>query len=103
MIKDQEGVIAARDRLIDLRRMVEKIKSDSKLNQRQRSIELAGIRGLIEEIELEIRQYQLVHLQEKLNQLQARAASTTPAEMPELVTQIISAMQELTQTLQPAA
>jgi hypothetical protein len=103
MIKDREGIIAARDRLVDLRRMVEKIKSDPKLNQRQRSIELAGVRGLIEEIELEIRQYQLAHLQEKLNQLQARAASTTPDEMPELVAQVISAMQELTQTLQPAA
>jgi hypothetical protein len=103
MINDHEAFMAAQDRLVDLRRMVEKIKTDSQLNQRQRAVELAGVRGLIDEIETEVRQYQLALLQARLNQLQARVAATTPAEMPELVAQIISAMQELTQTLQPAA
>jgi len=102
MIKDHEAFMAAQDRLVDLRRMVEKIKTDSQLNQRQRAVELAGVRGLIDEIETEVRQYQLALLQTRLNQLQARVAATTPADMPELVAQVISAMQELTRILQPA-
>jgi hypothetical protein len=102
MIQDQEGLVAARDRLADLLTMRKKIESDLKLNHRQRASELAGVRGIIEEIEHEIRQYHLAQLQERLNQLQVRAVTAPPAEMPELVSQVIAAVQELTEALQPA-
>jgi hypothetical protein len=103
MITDQEGLLAASDRLAELRGMLQKISSDSKLNARQRSTELAGVRGLIQEIEQEVRQYHLAQLQERLGQLHARAATTSPTEMPELVSQLIATMQEFTQVMQPAA
>jgi len=102
MITDQEGLFAACDRLAELRGMLQKISSDPKLNSRQRSTELAGVRGLAQEIEQEVRQYHIGQLQKRLNQLQARAATTSPAEMPEIVSQLIAAMQEFTQVMQPA-
>jgi len=103
MIKNHEGFLAAHARLLELRALREKIESDPKLNHRQRSSELAGVKGLIAEIERDVRSYHLSCLQERLQQLQARAAATSPGEMPELVSQIIVAVQDLTQALQPAA
>lgn len=103
MILDQEEATAARERLTELRELRQKILSDAKLNPRQRATELAGVRGLMQEIDLDIRQYHLAQLQDRLNRLQARAANTAPSEMPELVSQVIAAMQEMTQVMQPAA
>jgi len=103
MIIDQQELIATRDRLVELRELQQKILSDPKLNPRQRATELAGVRGLMQQIDRDVRSYHLTHLQERLSQLQARAVNTAPAEMPELVSQVVAAMQELTQTIQPAA
>ncbi len=103
MILDQQELTAARERLVELRELQQKVLSDLKLNPRQRSTELAGVRGLMQEIDLDIRQYHLVQLQDRLNRLQARAVNTAPAEIPELVSQVIAAMQEMTQVMQPAS
>lgn len=103
MIIDQQGLLAARDRLVELRELQQKILSDTKLNPRQRATELAGVRGLMQEIDRDMRSYQLLQLQKRLSQLQTRAVNTAPTEMPELVSQLVAAMQELTQTLQPTA
>lgn len=103
MIIDQQELFAARDRLAELRELQQKILSDPKLNPRQRATELAGVRGLMQEIDRDLRSYQLQQLQKRLSQLQARAVTTAPTEMPELVSQLAAAMQELTQALQPAA
>ena len=61
------------------------------------------MRGLMQEIDREVRQYHLAQLQNRLDQLQVRAVNTSPAEMPELVSQLIAAMQELMEVMQPAA
>jgi hypothetical protein len=103
MIIDQQELLATRDRLAELRELQQKILSDTKLNPRQRSTELAGVRSLMQEIDRDLRSYHLTQLQERLRQLQVRAANTTPAEVPELVSQLVAAMQELTQAMQPAA
>jgi hypothetical protein len=59
MIENHEGYLAAHARLLELCALREKVESDPKLNQRQRSSELAGVNGLIAEIERDVRRYDL--------------------------------------------
>ena len=102
MIENSENLLAAQDRLRELQNLKMKIEADPNLNHRQRMSELAGLRSISAEIERDIRQYQLSDIENKLGELQIIAEKTSPAEMPKLVPQVITAMQELARAMRPA-
>jgi hypothetical protein len=84
-----------------LRQRAETVEADSEKDILFKEMELAGVRGMIAQMEKEVRAYNLSRLQEILKELQARSQSTPPERLPELFGQMLGAMNEFTTAIQP--
>ncbi len=101
MIENQEGLVVSQEQLAMLRAWEERIGNDLKLDSRLKESKLAGIRGLMAEIEREIHVYNMSRLQNTLDELEQKAQKISVEQLPMLLSQTIGAIRELTKTLQP--
>jgi hypothetical protein len=101
MIENQEQLDFSIEQLAKLRQRAQKIEADPAKDILFKEMELAGIRGMIAQIEKEIRLYNLARLRETLQELQIRSRTTTPEKLPELFAQTLGAIEEFTVALQP--
>jgi hypothetical protein len=81
--------------------MEERVVNHPDRDPRLKKSELAGIRGMIAQIEREIRVYNLSRLQNSLNELEEQAHHLSVEQLPELLSQKIRAMREVANALQP--
>jgi hypothetical protein len=68
MIETQEGLVVSQQQLARLRAMEERAVNDPNLHPRLKESKLAGIRGMITQIEEEIRVYRMSHLPNSINE-----------------------------------
>jgi hypothetical protein len=101
MIENQEQLLFSQDRLEKLKSWEKRAVDDLTLDPRLKESKLAGIRGIMAEIEREIRVYNMSRLQNTLEELEERAQKISVEQLPVLLSQTIRAMRELTNTLQP--
>jgi len=101
MITNFEQLEFSIQQLEKLRARTHKIEADPAKNVLFKEMELAGVRGMIEQIEKEVRSYNLTRLRETLKELQSRSRVTSPEELPELFALMLGAIDEFTATLQP--
>lgn len=84
-----------------LRQHAQEIEADPVEDILFKEMELAGVNGMIAQIEKEIRLYNLARFRETLQELQLRSRTTPPEKLPELFAQTLGAMEEFTVSLQP--
>jgi hypothetical protein len=101
MIENQEQLDFSIEQLVKLRQRAQKIEADPAKDILFKETELAGVRGMIAQIEKEIRLYNLACLRETLQQLQLRSRTSPPEKLPELFAQTLGAIEEFTVALQP--
>ncbi len=100
MIETSEQALFSIQQLEKLRQRAQVIEADSKKDILLKEMELSGIRGTIEQIEKELRFYNLVSLRETLKDLQTRSQKASPEELPLFFTQMLGAMDKFTKAMQ---
>jgi hypothetical protein len=101
MIENEEQLVHSQQQLARLRVMEERVVNNPDRHPRLKKSELAGIRSMIAQIEREIRLYNLSRLQSSINELEEQAQKSSIEQLPELLSQKIRTMRELTDALQP--
>ncbi len=101
MITTTEQFDFSFQQLDKLRQRAQAIEADSAKDILFKEMELAGVRGMIIQIEKEIRAYNLSRFQDTLTDLQIRSQTMSPEELPKLFTQMIGAMKDFTTAVQP--
>lgn len=101
MITTSEQFDFSIQQLDKLRQRAQTVEADSAKDILFKEMELAGVRGMITQIEKEVRSYNLARLQETLKELQIRSRSTPPEQIPELFGKMLGAMTEFTTAMQP--
>jgi hypothetical protein len=101
MIENQEQLVHSQQQLVRLRAMEERVVNNPDRHPRLKKSELAGIRGMITQIEREIRIYNLSRLQNSVNELEEQAQKLNVAELPALLSQKIRIIREATAAMQP--
>ncbi len=101
MIENSEQLNFSQQQLDKLRQHAQEIEADPTEDVLFKEMELAGVNGMIAQIEKEIRLYNLGRLRETLQELQLRSRTTPPEKLPELFAQTLGAMEEFTVSLQP--
>jgi hypothetical protein len=101
MIENQEQLLFSQDRLEKLKSWEKRAVDDLTLDPRLKESKLAGIRGLMAEIEREIYVYNMSRLQNTLDELEQKAQKISIEQVPALLSQTIRAMRELTNAIQP--
>jgi len=101
MIETYEGLILSQEQLAKLRAWEKDLVNDLDQHPRGKESKLAGIRGMIAQIEQEIRAYNLSRLQSSINELEEQAQKINLEQLPELVSQKVRALREAADALQP--
>jgi hypothetical protein len=101
MIENLKQLEFSLEQLDKLRQRAKKIEADQSKDVLFKEMELAGVRGMIAQIEKEIRFYNFSRLRETLKVLQVQSRTTPPEQLPDLFAQMLGAMEEFTATMQP--
>lgn len=101
MIENLEHLDFSMQQLDKLRQRAQKIEADQSKDILFKEMELSGVRSMIAQIEKDIRIYNFTRLRETLKELQIQSRTTPPEQLPELFSQMLSAMEEFTATMQP--
>jgi len=101
MIENLEHLEFSLQQLDELRQRAQKIEANQSKDILFKEMELAGVRGMIAQIEKEVRFYNFTRLRETLKELQIQSRTTPPEQLPELFAQMLGAMDEFTATMQP--
>lgn len=99
MIHNDEELSIARERLQDLERRVEQIVSDPDKSRRAKEMELAGVRGMIFQIEQETRAYQLSSIQQSIHAIQNELESGESTELSVVVSKTLKILEEMTNVI----
>ncbi|MDP6117597.1 MAG: hypothetical protein QGF00_13050 [Planctomycetota bacterium] len=95
MTENEQEIDIARSRLKDLRIQAERIVTDSDKLRRVKDMELAGIHGMIEQVENEIRELISSDLREQVGELRSRLHSEDPQALGEIVDGALDVVEQL--------
>ena len=95
MTTDEHGIQIARERLEGLRRQAERIVIDPQKPRRIKDMELAGVNGMIEQVESEIRVLSLGVVCERVDALRARLRDGTSADLGEVMDCALDLVEQL--------
>lgn len=101
MIQDVKELEISKRRLCELQARVEHIVTHPKKGRRIKEMELAGVLGMIQQIQQEIRSYELIQIQESIHLLKDELQRIEPANLPKLVFRTLDVLEEVTNVLQP--
>ncbi len=103
MIENLAQLHASLQQLDKLRRHAQEIEADPAEDVLFKEMELAGVNGVIAQIEKEVRLYNLARFRETLQELQLRSRTAPPEKLPELFEQTLGAMESFAVAMQPIA
>ena len=103
MIQDVNELEISKSRLSQLQARVENIVTHPKKSRRIKEMELAGVLGMIQQIQQEIRSYELTQIQRSIHVLKDELQKTEAANLPKLVFQTLDVLEEVTNVLQPVS
>lgn len=101
MIENLEQLNFSRQQLDKLRQHAQEIEADPAEDILFKEMELAGVQGMMDQIEKEVRLYNLARFRETVQELQLRSRTTPPEKLSELFAQTLGAIEEFTLALQP--
>ena len=103
MIQNIDELEVYRRRLVKLQNQIEKIVTHSQKSRRAKDMELAGVRGMIEQLQQEIQSYKLTKLQESIHTLKDELQeSDSLANLPNMVQKTLGVIEEMVNILQVA-
>lgn len=101
MIRDDEELAVSQQRLGELRVRVERIVADPVKSRRVKDMELAGVQGMIAQIEKDILSYSLSQLQQSIHGLRNELHTHESPDLPGALSRTLGLLEEVTRILQP--
>jgi hypothetical protein len=102
MIHDTDELGICQRRLLGLQTRVEQIVTHPQKSRRIKEMELAGVRGMIEQLEQEIQAYEFARIQHSIHILRDELRDTEVARLPFMIQKTLDVLEEMTRVLQPA-
>ena len=103
MIQNAEELAIAYERLGELEKRFEQIVADPRKSRRAKEMELAGVRGMMMQIEREIREHNLSEIQQSIHVIQGELASGGESvDLSGVVIKTLGVLEEITRVLELA-
>ena len=102
MIHNTDDLGICQRRLLGLQTRAEQIVTHPQKSRRIKEMELAGVRGMIEQLEREIQAYEFARIQHSIHILRDELRDTEVARLPFMIQKTLDVLEEMTHVLQPA-
>jgi len=86
MIQNVSELEVCKRRLTKLQNRIEQIVIHPKKSRRAKEMELAGVRGMIEQLQREIQSYELAQIQHSIHTLKDELRGIDSANLPRIIT-----------------
>ncbi|MBI4771505.1 MAG: hypothetical protein HY784_14120 [Chloroflexi bacterium] len=96
MIKTPDELAVSQERLSELRARFEEIANSQNKNPRIKEVELAGVRGMIEQIDAEITSYLLTEIHQTIDSLRVRVRETDTLNLPQALDETLGVLDSVT-------
>ena len=96
MIQNVNELGVCRRRLLSLQTRIEQIVTHPQKSRRAKEIELAGVRGMIDQIQQEIQSFELSQIQQSIHTLKAELQAVEPANLTLIVQKTLSVLEKMT-------
>jgi len=101
MIQNLNELEVCKHRLKKLYNRIEQIVIHPQKSRRAKEMELAGVRGMIEQLQREIQSYELSQIQQSIHTLKDELRGIDSANLSKLVQKTLDVLEEMTNVLQP--
>ena len=102
MIHNPDELGICQRRLLRLQTRAEQIVTHPHKVRRVKEMELAGVRGMIEQLEREIQTYELGRIQRSIHTLRGELQGIEAIKLPSVLRKTLDVLEEMTHVLQPA-
>ena len=102
MIHNIDELRICQHRLLDLQTRAEQIVTHPQKSKRVKEMELAGVHGMIEQLQREIQSYELACIQHSIHALRDELQDIEAAKLPSVIQRTLDVLEEMTYILQPA-
>ena len=96
MIQNVNELGVCKRRLLSLQTRIEQIVTHPQKSRRAKEIELAGVRGMIDQIQQEIQIFELSQIQQSIHILKAELQAVEPANLTLIVQKTLSVLEKMT-------
>src|SRR4030067_424706 len=103
MIQNDDELRVCQRRLLELQTRTEQIITHPGKSRRIKEMELAGVRGMIAQLQREIQAYELARIQHSIHTLRDELQGIETAQLPSVLQQTLDVLEEVTHILQPVA
>ena len=106
MIETSDELAISRERVNHLRSRYQEIAGEPNKDSRIKEVELAGVRGMIEQIDAEIASYLLTEIHQTINSLRVRVRETGTLNLPQALDETLGVLDSVTDLMRvsgPAA
>jgi hypothetical protein len=101
MIQNLNELEVCKCRLKKLQNRIEQIVIHPQKSRRAKEMELAGVRGMIEQLQQEIQSYELAQIQQSIHTLKDELQGIDSADLSKLVQKTLDVLEKMTNVLQP--
>ncbi len=102
MIHSADELRICQRRLLELQTRAEQIVIHPQKSRRVKEMELAGARGMIEQLQREIQAYELACIQHSIHSLRDELQGIEATRLPSMIQRTLDVLEEVTHVLQPA-
>jgi len=101
MIQNADELRICQRRLLELQTRAEQIVTHHQKSRRVKEMELAGVRGMVEQLQQEIQAYELARIQQSIHTLRGELQGIEAAKLPAVIQKTLDVLEEVTHILQP--
>jgi len=102
-IYDTNEFQVCQNRLSELEARAEQIITHPQKSRRVKEMEMAGIRGMIEQLQREIQAYELAQIQHSIHALRDELQGVETTRLPDVIQKTLDVLEEMTHVMQPVA
>ena len=103
MIQNADELRICQRRLLELQTRAEQIVTHPQKSRRVKEMELAGVHGMVEQLQREIQAYELARIQHSIHILRDELQSIEAAKLPSVIQKTLDVLEEVTHVLQPVS
>ncbi|PKO20770.1 MAG: hypothetical protein CVU38_18330 [Chloroflexi bacterium HGW-Chloroflexi-1] len=102
MIHGTDELRVCQNRLSELEARAEQIVTHPQKSRRVKEMEMAGVRGMIAQLQQELQAYELAQIQHSIHTLRDELQGIEIAKLPFAIQKTLDVLEEVTHVLQPA-
>lgn len=103
MIQNADELRICQRRLLDLQTRAEQIVTHPQKSRRVKEMELAGVRGMVEQLQQEIQAYELARIQQSIHTIRDELQGIEAAKLPAVIQKTLDVLEEVTHIMQPVS